>query len=200
MRHAEAVAALAATMLALAAPAAAQVEAGRQLAVRAGVFLPGDATFRDVYGGLEVPVVGQLDWPVAGRVALFGGVRFVKTSGEPISDTGAGNAGTATLSLLSGRAGVLLVMPAGGWDVRVGGGLTLERYDERWDALGSRVTGTRAGWLVQAAAWRRFARRWAAGGALDYAAVKVPSADADGGLPRVDLGGFELTAGIGVRF
>jgi hypothetical protein len=195
------VAILALCSLSFAGHALAQEAAAPAVALRAGLFVPSDGAFRDVYGGARIPVFVQLDWPVHRRVALFGAIRYVRMSGQPVP-VGAvafseGDAGTARLRVASMRAGALLLLPSGSWDLRLGGGLSVDGYSEEWRATDAQASGTRSGWLAQAGIWRRLGRRLGVGGTLEYSSVTVPASDE---TLEVKLGGLELSGGVSVRF
>jgi hypothetical protein len=195
--------------LALASSAAAQPPvppARARLSVSAGVFRPSDAAFGRVYHGTKAPVVLQLDWRLQRYVAVFGGVRHLRTNGQAIVEDGGALARPdneefpARFRATSIRAGALLVWAAGPWDLRAGGGVNVFRYSEEWPAASFETTGSKTGWLAQASVMRAVTSRVSVGGGFEYSAAGVRQAGAGSLVPRIELGGLDLLAGIGIRF
>jgi hypothetical protein len=195
-------------MLSPAAAAAqpASSDAGRRIELwaRAGLFLPTEDAFGEVYSGARVPLVVDGEWRLHRLVAVFGGVRYMRTTGEVIAEGDGGSGGSASatrLTMTSGRLGGIVAWPSGPWDVRFGAGLTVNHYSEDWpDAAGASVSGTRAGWLVQGGVARRIGRRWAAGVSVEYSGATVPEGSGEFAVPALDLGGLDVLFGVAIRF
>jgi hypothetical protein len=178
--------------------------AGRvDLWFRAGLFEPSDDTLAEVYSGARVPFIVQADWRLLRHLAVFGSLRDLRVTGRAIVESGTASSvdGSAThLTTTSGRFGGLVIVPSGRWDLRFGGGVSVNHYFEEWPAAGVSATGTRTGWLAQAALARRFGRRWLAGASVEYSSVRVPAGSGEFAAPALELGGADVLFGGGIRF
>jgi hypothetical protein len=174
------------------------------LSAAAAVFRPLAQEFRDLYG-TQVPVVAQLDWPIGRHLAVFAGVRHLRSSGEtiPVSqqETREPERFAIRFRSTSLRLGGLLLVPRGPWSVSAGAGAVYCRYSERWPDAGFNERDDGTGFIVQAGVTRAFARRWSALGRVEYSygPRTKPAAGSDV-VTRVNLGGIDVTAGIGFRF
>jgi hypothetical protein len=176
-----------------------------ELWVRSGVFQPSDESLAEVYPGARFPFVAQGEVRVRSAVAVFGGLRYAMMDGDAVAEGGANGAalGTATrLTSTAARVGALVVLQRGRhWDIRLGGGVTVTSYSEDWSgADANSVSGTKAGWLLEAAVSRRLGRHWFLGGSVEYSGVHVPAGGGENPTFEANLGGLDLLAGVGFRF
>ncbi len=172
-----------------------------RLSVTAGVGLPSDDVFRDVYGSTVVPIGGQVDWRIGtSGFGLFGGLRWVSTTGEAIADDAAVASGERLeFAMMSWRVGPSWSVLRGPWGFGAGAGLTYNSYREEWESAGLRVEDSGIGAVFQGNVERRFTRRLSALVRLEYALFEIDPPE-DTGLGSVALGGLDITAGIGFRF
>jgi len=172
-----------------------------RLSVTAGVGLPSDDVFRDVYASAVVPLGAQVDWRIgASGFGVFGGLRWVSTTGEAIADDSPVASGERLeFAMTSWRVGPSWRVLRGPWGFGVGAGLAYNSYREEWDAAGLRTEDSGVGAVFQGSVERRLTRRLSALLSVEYLMFEADAPE-DTGLESVALGGLDITGGIGFRF
>jgi len=172
------------------------------LSVTAGVGLPSDDVFRDLYGSTVVPVAAQVDWRIGtSGFGVFGGLRWVSATGEAIAEAPsvAASAERLEFAMTSWRVGPSWSVLRGPWAFGVGAGLAYNSYREEWESAGLRVEDSGVGAVFQGTVERRFTRRLSALLRVEYLLFDADAPE-DTGLGSVALGGLDIAAGIGFRF
>jgi hypothetical protein len=194
--------ALPASALAQQAQPAADVARRGMLSVSSGIFWPSAQPFRDLYGSVQPPLTVQFDWRIQRRLTVFGGARWIWAHGKTVSVEAStpDERFPITLGIRSLRAGARVSAPAGALDLSFGAGATVNTYQEDWPAAGLTGKGTRAGFLVQAAAARELGRRLSVVARVEYGWVSGVPSQGPETVTKVNLGGLDVTVGLGIRF
>ncbi len=162
-----------------------------------GLFLPTDSGVSDVYGAAHVPIAGQVELRVAPRVWVFGGIRWVRATGQAVTTESAGENFQTILDLAAFRFGTLFVVPvARRLDLSAGVGISLTKYDESSPDTAFAESGHATGFMIQAEARRILTAKWSVIGRFEYATITATPVD----LPAVNLGGVDVQAGARFAF
>jgi hypothetical protein len=162
-----------------------------------GIGRANDATFRELYGPV-VPIGAQVDVRLGGAgVEVFAGVRYVGRTGEA-SDAGLPAAQSLTFRMTSVRVGAGWIVPGERWRFVVAGGASYDHYRESWEGLGEDARDATFGIVAQATVSRRLSRRAAVLVRGEYSSIGTDAADP--ALGRVNLGSFDLVAGMSFGF
>jgi len=171
------------------------------LSVTAGVGLPSDEVFRDVYGSTMVPIAAQVDWRIGtSGFGLFGGLRWISATGEAIAeDSSLASGERLEFRMISWRVGPSWSVPRGPWGFGVGAGLAYNSYREEWDAAGLRTDDSGVGAVFQGRVERRLIGRLSALLRLEYSWFEADAPEHTG-LASVSLGGTDIGGGVVLRF
>lgn len=154
---------------------------------------------RTLYGSWLISVGGQLDIRVHNRVNVFFGISAASGEGDGQEVSGRSNlAGAVDFRQISTRFGIGWRTDGKPWTFVVGAGGFYDRYREKWRSHDLQVDGHSIGLLGQLMVLRSISKRTAvlARGQL----LQSLSSDFEGNLGGSNSTGFELAAGVAVRF
>ncbi|MGE5361531.1 MAG: hypothetical protein ACM3NQ_21145 [Bacteroidales bacterium] len=166
-----------------------------------GVSWPVETVVSDVYGRM-VPLAVQGDVRLVPHVSVFGGFKAIRQDGQSvvIGTTVAEEAYLTSLSISSLRFGATFDFPvARRLTAAASAGVGVNWYEERWPEAAATATGHPAGIVVQGEARYALHPRWAALARFEYAHIGAHAAS-DATTAGVNVGGFDLSAGIRVGF
>lgn len=157
-----------------------------------------DGSVTDVYGATFMPFTGQFDVRVMGDVALFGGFKWVRTSGQSVvvGTPVAGEHYPVSLRLMSYRFGAQLSKGMGSrWVIVAGGGISIAWYKETWPDATLDVSDRATGLIALAEGRYAITSRWSVIGRGEYATLPATT----GGI-SANVGGLDGSAGLRFSF
>ena len=169
------------------------------MSVAAGVSAASDAAVTAVYPGTKIPVAVWADVNLTRHLSVFGGGRFLDTTGHPVIEDGAAAPDSdVELSVRAVVFGARAHYRRGRIDGTAGVGAAYSTYTESWAGTSESVSGSAWGPVLHAGFAFGLGQRFAAITRLEWS--RVATGQGSLGSPSVQLGGVDVLAGIGVSF
>jgi hypothetical protein len=195
-------AALAAALALIAVVPSPAAEGGGRffLTIRGGLFRPGDAQVRALYGTSAWPLTIQAGVRLWGPLSVFGGYRSLGMKGATVVVGPSFEADREALqwSDSSWRAGLQFQAAAGAWIFRAYGGAVFLSYKETWPDAAIVKSGKSRGFLAGVGIDFRIFRGLALTAAVEYDREAATGAGRLTTAPK--LGGIEAGLGLTLRF
>jgi opacity protein-like surface antigen len=155
---------------------------------KVGYFSPTDSDFKSIYGGGMI-YGGEARLGIWNNIMLWAEGKYFKKTGK-LTFTQE----ETTLSLTGGAAGLMYALPvATGAHVYIGAGADYVSFSEK-NIIGN-VTKTGVGLAAKVGVFITLVKHLVLDGYYEYSTVKMTPADF-----KIDVGGHEVGAAIGVRF
>jgi len=170
------------------------------ISAAAGIFRPGQGSFRGLYGSTQVPLHVQIQFRFLKGWAVFAGFRYAEASGKTliVGPQYVEESHTIKFSMSSIRLGVQYSLAAGRVRLFVGAGASYNLYKEKWEDAGLSTEGKRTGLLADAGAEYLFSRWFSIFIRGEYSTI--PTGQGAALEKKVDLGGIEGVIGISFKF
>ena len=187
-------------LIAVVSSSAAEGDGRFFLTIRGGLFRPGDAQVRALYGTSAWPLTIQAGVRIWGPLSVFGGYRSLDMIGATVVVGPSFEADREALqwSDSSWRAGLQFEAAAGSWTFRGYGGAVFLSYKETWPKAAIVKSGKSKGYLAGGGIDFRIVRGLALTAAVEYDRETATGAGRLTAAPK--LGGIEAGLGLTLRF